>query len=143
MGVDIIGLGSVADLVKSTIDKIWPDKTEAEKIKLQILQLEQAGQFKEMDIEFNLLLEQIKTNAVEAASTSLFVSGWRPAVGWVCVCGFLYTFAIQPLCSWVALIWKFAVPPVIDTSLLAQLLVGMLGMAGIRSWDKFKNINSK
>ena len=143
MGFDITGLGSIFDFGSKIIDKIFPDKTVAEAAKLKMFELQQQGEFKEIDNDFQLTLEQIKVNAIEAASPNMFVSGGRPAAMWVCVGGLAYTFILQPLLAWGALIAEVPVPPVIDTSMLLQLLIGMLGLAGWRSFDKSKNVASK
>ena len=143
MSFDITGIGSIFDFGSKLIDKIWPDKTEAEKAKLALLQLQQAGEFKELELQQQIAIEQIKVNAVEAQSGSVFVSGGRPAAMWVCVSGLAYTFILQPLLAWAATILKYPIPPVIDTSALMQLLVGMLGLAGWRSLDKKNNVASK
>lgn len=136
MGLDITGLGSLFDFGSKIIDKIFPDKTEAEKAKLVMLQLQQAGEFKEIESELAVLTEQSKINLEEAKSSNLFVSGARPAAMWVCVSGLLYTFLLQPIFSWISLVMKYQAPPVIDTGLLIQLLMGMLGLAGLRTFEK-------
>ena len=87
--------------------------------------------------------DEAKINAVEATSTSTFVSGGRPAALWVCVFGMAYTFIFQPLFSWGAVVAGVASPPTIDSAFLIQLLMGMLGLAGIRSYDKLKGTASK
>jgi len=136
MGFDITGFGSLFDFGSKIIDKIWPNAEDAAKAKLEMIKLQQAGEFKQMDQDFQRAIEQIKVNAVEAASGSIFVGGWRPAAGWVCVVGLFYTFLIQPLLSWGSAIWKYPAPPSIDTVVLMELLLGMLGIAGLRSYDK-------
>lgn len=78
MGMDITGLGSLFELTGKVLDKIFPDKDAADKAKLEMLKLQQQGEFKQLDQDFQLALEQIKVNAVEASSGSVFVSGGRP-----------------------------------------------------------------
>lgn len=144
MGMDITGLGSVFDFGSKIIDKMWPNKDDADKAKLALLQLQQAGEFKEMELGQQIALEQIKANATEAASGSLFVGGWRPAVGWMCVFGLGYMTLFRPIASWVATIYGVgSVPPVVDTTVLLELLLGMLGMGGLRSYDKKQGTAAK
>ncbi len=143
MGFDLTGLGSIFDLGSKIIDKIFPDVNAANSAKLEMLKLQQSGEFKQMDQDFQLALEQIKVGAVEAASGSTFVSGGRPAAMWVCVIGLFYASILQPLLAWISLLFKCAVPPPIDTGLLVQLLVGMLGLAGWRSMDKANGVANK
>ena len=135
MGLDITGLGSLFDFGSKIIDKIFPDKTEAEKAKLAMLQLQQQGEFKELEAELAILSEQSKVNLEEAKSASLFVSGWRPSVGWVCSSGLFYSALLQPILK------AFNVEaPVTDTSVLIQMLFALLGIAGMRSWEKSKGV---
>jgi len=143
MGFDITGLGSVFDFLSKGIDKIFPDADARDKAKLEMLKLQQAGEFKELELEFENAKQQLAVNAEQAKNPSVFVSGGRPAAMWVCVFGLFYTFIGHPLLSWVSLINKMAVPPTIDTSLLIQLLIGMLGLAGFRSFDKRNGVASK
>lgn len=135
MGLDITGLGSLFDFGSKIIDKIFPDKTEAEKAKLAMLQLQQQGEFKELEAELAILSEQSKVNLEEAKSASLFVAGWRPSVGWVCSSGLFYSALLQPILK------AFNVEaPVTDTSVLIQMLFALLGIAGMRSWEKSKGV---
>jgi|TARA_X000001382_G_scaffold99920_1_gene74448 hypothetical protein len=77
---------------------------------------------------------QLEVNKVEAAHKSLFVSGWRPAVGWCCCLALLYNTILAPVLA----IW-FPVPEV-DSSLLTPVLMGMLGMGAMRSFEKKNNV---
>ena len=79
-------------------------------------------------------LAQIDLNKQEAAHQSMFVAGWRPFVGWICGIGLLYNVLIAQILS----IW-FEVPKV-DPSLLTPVLMGMLGMGAMRSYEKTKNV---
>ena len=86
---------------------------------------------------------QADTNKAEAASTSMFVAGWRPAVGWVCSIGLLTQFIIAPLATWASgLIGKPVVFPSLDMGTLLTLLLGMLGMGGMRTFEKVNGVNS-
>jgi hypothetical protein len=78
---------------------------------------------------------QLEVNKIEAASKSLFVAGWRPAVGWSCCFALVYSTILSPILS----IW-FTVPPV-DSSLLTTVLMGMLGLGVMRSAEKIKKVS--
>ena len=103
---------------------------------------------KEMDLDFQkfmaensikLDLAQIQANAVEATSANWFVAGWRPFVGWTCGVGLAYVAIVEPVARFVALMSGYAgIFPLIDTSLTMQVLLGMLGLAGMRSYEKGK-----
>jgi hypothetical protein len=77
---------------------------------------------------------QLEVNKVEAAHKSLFVAGWRPAIGWICAIALLYSAILSPILN----IW-FTVPPV-ETSLLQTVLTGMLGLGAMRSYEKTKGV---
>jgi|TARA_R110000823_G_scaffold277239_1_gene395797 hypothetical protein len=78
---------------------------------------------------------QLEVNKIEAASKSLFVAGWRPAVGWSCCFALVYSTILSPILS----IW-FTVPPV-DSSLLTTVLMGMLGLGAMRSAEKIQKVS--
>ena len=145
MGFDITGFGSLFDLGGKIIDKIFPDKDAADKAKLEMFRLQQEGAFKEMDQSFQSSLEQLKVNAVEAANPNVFVSGWRPAVGWICATAYAFNYILLPFVNWIAL-WIDPKAPTIlmlDTSELTTLLFGMLGIGGLRTVEKLKNCASR
>lgn len=80
---------------------------------------------------------QTELNRVEAAHRSVFVAGWRPAVGWVCAAGVAWAYLGHPLFLWAAALWFPQLqPPAIRTDTLMELVLAMLGMAGLRSLDK-------
>ena len=79
---------------------------------------------------------QVRLNEIEAQSPSMFKSGWRPFLGWVCAFGFTYTVGLQPLLSWVSAIAGLPVLPTIETGALMTVPVGMLGLGGIRTIEK-------
>tara|TARA_X000001316_G_C914397_1_gene29029 strand:+ start:441 stop:824 length:384 start_codon:yes stop_codon:yes gene_type:complete len=87
-------------------------------------------------------MAQIEVNKVEAAHRSLFVSGWRPFIGWSAALGFMYTFLFQPLFQWAFLITtgQIITLPQINTEILMELTFAMLGMAGLRSFEKIKGV---
>jgi hypothetical protein len=88
---------------------------------------------------------QMKINEIEAASPSLFKSGWRPATAWMCIAGFGYMVLLRPLLPWTLTVFGVSVPemPEIDTAILIQLLAGLLGLGGFRTFEKVKGISSK
>jgi hypothetical protein len=130
MGLDITGIGALASVAGGIIDKFFPDKTAEEKAKFAAALTELQGQ---LDI-----------NKAEAASNSLFVAGWRPFVGWVCGSGFAIQFVIGPLCQWgsTLITGKPVVFPPLDLGTMMPLLLGMLGLGGMRSWDKAQGVNN-
>ena len=129
MGIDITGLGSAAELVTTTIDKIWPDKTEIEKAQLAAA--------------VSIVQGQIDINKEEAKSQSVFVAGWRPSVGWVCSSALAFQFVIHPSAVVIASYFGHTLPATTGIeNQLWELLTAMLGIGGMRSFDKLKGVNS-
>lgn len=138
MGLDDL----IAGIAGPLINRIFPDPAQAAQAKLEVLKMQQAGEFKEVDNQLQLNLAQVASNSAEAASESLFKSGWRPAVGWVCVSAFAYAGLGRPLIPFFAQLAGHPVPdlPPID-DVFTQLLFGMLGLGGLRSYEKMKGAN--
>lgn len=136
-------ISSVVDLGKDILDKIFPDKTQAEALKAQLVLAEQQGQLDEIKMEFDLAKAQIGVNAVEAASTSLFVAGWRPFIGWICGFALVWQYILAPMIAFACAIFNHPVPlPTLDSSALMSLLLTMLGMGAMRSFDKKNSSNA-
>lgn len=134
--MDITGIGSVADLIKDGIDKIWPDPAKAAEAKIAILQAEQAGTFRQMDQQLQLAVEQIKANAAEAAQPGLH---FRDGAGWVCVAAF-GLMALKAPIEWAAtLITGHTINlPEVDTSTTTDMLLGLLGLGGMHVYQQAK-----
>ena len=126
-------------LITSVLDKVLPDATAAADAKLKALELAQRGELAVLDADTRLALAQLEVNKVEAG-TDLFRGGWRPAVGWVCVLGLGYQLVLRPLLPWAVKVCGADVPdlPNIDTETLMVLLTGMLGLGGLRTFEKVK-----
>lgn len=86
-------------------------------------------------------LAQVEVNKAEAGSSSLFVAGWRPAVGWVCVLAMAYQYLMVPLAVWIGFLIGSPIPkpPTLDEHLW-ELLFGLLGMGALRSFEKLKGV---
>ena len=127
--------GPLVDAVGKIIDRVIPDKAAAEKAKLEFAAVQQSQ-------EFQLALQQIIVNVEEARHPSIFVSGWRPFVGWVCGVALAYVALLEPLARFVATVTfgYVGVFPVIDTNLTMQVLLGILGLGGLRTWEKKKSV---
>lgn len=84
--------------------------------------------------------EQADINKTEASSTSIFVAGWRPFVGWVCGSAFAYTFVVQPFLIFLVVLFRWDMPldllPKLDWSMLANVLFGILGLGYMRTQEK-------
>ena len=81
--------------------------------------------------------QQSEVNKAEAANANVFVSGWRPAIGWTCALAFMFMYVVAPLATWMAAFFNHIVPiPQFDTNALMSLTTGMLGLGAMRSFDK-------
>ena len=114
--------------IGKVLDKVIPDKNARQAAQMALEAADQKG-------ELDLLLGQLEVNKVEAASDSLFVAGWRPFIGWVCGVGLMYNVLLSPFLD----IW-FDMPSV-DPALLYPVLMGMLGLGGMRSFEKAKGVS--
>lgn len=126
MALDPLSAG--LELASSVVARIWPDKTQQER--------------EQLAAAVALVQGQLAVNAAEASSGSAYAAGWRPTVGYVCVAGLGYTFLAQPLLPWFAAVAGVTVPPLpqLDTNVLMTLLLGMLGIGGMRSVEKVKGV---
>lgn len=138
--MDITGIGSIADLLKAGVERIWPDKSKQEEAKAAIEQAQLAGQLQEMQAAWDNARGQLDVNKVEAASSSLWVSGWRPFVGWCCGSAFAYAYIMQPLMIFTATCAGKNLHdlPSLDIAGMMPVLLGMLGLGGMRTFEKIK-----
>jgi len=134
MSLDPITAG--IDLVSTFVGKFVKDKDLAAKL------LHEANS-QEMASEIQARLGQMEVNKIEAASKSLFVSGWRPAVGWICVLSLGYQFFLSPFIRFIAIVVMDNPPtfPVLDSSQLTPILIGMLGLGGLRTYEKVNKVS--
>jgi len=127
---------ALLDIGGKVIDRIWPDPTQAANAKFELFKLQQSG-------ELAQIAGQLKINEVEAANPNVFVSGWRPFIGWVCGGGLVYAFIGQPLLAWASGVYHFTIPPTLDVGTLLTVLGGMLGLGGLRTYEKVSGVASK
>lgn len=109
---------------------------------LKIKQMEYDYNSKVLESDTEIAVAQNKVNEVEASNVRLFISGWRPAAGWVCVFGLSYQIVFRPICGWIMEnIFSWTLPPELDVSTLATLLSGMLGLGAYRMNEKIKGVS--
>lgn len=126
-------------LLPDLLDKLLPDKGAADAAKLEMLRLVQSGELAALDAETRLALGQAEINQVEAASNRLFVAGWRPFVGWICAAAIGFKYIGGPVLVMLGAGLGVTVPlPPIDADELTPLLLGMLGLGGLRTLEKVK-----
>jgi hypothetical protein len=133
-----MGLGS------KVIDKIWPDPAERDAAKLELLKMQQSGDLAQLTAETSLMIEQIKVNAAEAQHASVFVSGWRPGVGWVCVAACGWNWIGLPIAKVIAVILGHPINLAsADLTEMLPILMGMLGLGGLRTIEKLQGRAAK
>jgi len=100
--------------------------------------LREAIKGKEIDPDkmMDLVKVQSEINKMEAQHRSVFVAGWRPFIGWICGIALLYNFIIRDVIAWVS---PDAMPPAIQMDQLITILLGMLGLGGLRTFEKIKD----
>lgn len=135
MSVNLLGIGNIIDGVANVADDLLTSDEERLKIALQ-----------QRTVDGELVKGQLEVNKAESQHQSVFVAGWRPFIGWVGAIALAYQFILYPLLTWVWAIFEakgwipagFDPPPVLDAEALWVVVTGMLGIAGLRSFDKVK-----
>jgi hypothetical protein len=106
------------------IDRLIPDRAAAERASAN-----------------EAALAQVEVNKIEAGHNSVFVAGWRPSIGWVCAAGLAWAFVLAPVASWALVVsGTKAELPDIQTDYLLELVVAMLGMGGLRTFEKMRGV---
>jgi hypothetical protein len=116
------------------IDRLIPDRAAAERAKAEMEQqlVTAANQ---------AALAQVEVNKIEAAHSSVFVAGWRPSIGWVCAAGLAWAFVLAPIASWALVVLGIrAELPAIHTDYLLELVLAMLGIGGLRTFEKLRGV---
>jgi len=133
-----VDVGNIAGGLFELIDNLFTTDEERQNAKLRLIELNQKGQ-----------LAQLAVNAVEAQHENIFVSGWRPFIGWVCGFAFAYNFILQPifvfaiwtLTTFYGLDFPIASLPDLDMATLLTVLGGILGLGGLRTYEKRTGTN--
>lgn len=131
-------LGPIIDIVGKVVDRAIPDPTIKANLTLELSKLADQAAAREHDE----MMGQIGTNTEEAKSGNLFVSGWRPAVGWIGAVGVGYSCVLEPMMNWGArVVFHYGGSfPILNTDQLFYLVTGMLGFGGMRTFEKLKGV---
>jgi hypothetical protein len=125
------------------VGRFFPSKEKAQEFEAEFKRtlLSQEGEITKAALAAQQA--QIEVNKVEAASASLFVSGWRPHVGWVCGFALSYVAILEPIARFVAQVFYSynGAFPVVDTTITLQVLLGLLGLGGLRTFEKVKGVD--
>jgi len=130
----MLNLGSLVGPVTGLLDKFIEDKDVKNKLAHDLSTMaERHAQ--------ELAKGQLEVNKVEAAHKSLFVAGWRPAIGWICGLGMASNFILIPMANFVlALTGSAIVVPLLDTGEMMPVLMGMLGLGAMRTYEKKQGV---
>lgn len=134
---------SFAKLFGQVLDRVWPDPNQKAQAALELAKLQQEGAFKEIDDAFQRAKLQTDTNLEEAKNQNIFVSGWRPFIGWVCGSAFAWHYIGAPFLVWGAsLFHSTTTMPNIELGDLFTLMLGMLGLGGMRTYEKLNGASN-
>ena len=127
-------VSALLDIGGKVIDRVWPDPVQAATAKLELIKLQQSG-------ELAAMAGQLEINKVEAASTSVFVSGWRPFIGWVCGAACAWNWIGLKIVLFAAAYFNHPLnlAPA-DLSEMTPVLMGMLGIGGLRTIEKLNGV---
>ena len=126
-----VGVGSIVEGLFKGLDSLFTSTEEKEAAKLQMM----------IELQKPHMM-QAMTNLKEAEHPSVFVSGWRPAIGWVCASGLAYQFLIFPFAGHIAYLAGLPADlPALDGSMLMTMTVSMLGLGGLRTFEKIKGVS--
>ena len=127
-------VSALLDIGGKVIDRLWPDPVQAATAKLELIKLQQSG-------ELAAMAGQLEINKVEAASASVFVSGWRPFIGWVCGAACAWNWIGLKIALFAAAYFEHSLnlAPA-DLSEMTPVLMGMLGIGGLRTIEKLNGV---
>ena len=128
-------------IVGKLLEQVLPDPKAAADAKLKMLELAQQGQLAQLDADVKAMVGQLEINKAEASSTNWFVAGARPFILWICGIAFLYASVLEPVARFVAqVVYNYTGAfPAIDTNMTMQVMLGMLGLGAMRTFEKVKN----
>ena len=140
-------LSGLFDLGKGLIDRLWPDPAQKAAAALELARMQQNGELAQLAADTDLAKLQIQVNIEEAKHANIFVSGWRPAVGWCCAAAFAYSYVLLPFLQFVVFTFGTAemaaqlkLAPALELSEMVPVLFGMLGLSGLRTAERIKGV---
>ena len=130
-------LPSLLPALTEVLDRVVPDQAAAAKAKLEM-------EARLLEAATAQATQQAEINKVEAQHSSIFVSGWRPYIGWVCGMAIAWAFLVAPMLAWLLpLTGVVAAVPPLQTEFLLELVFAMLGLGGLRTFEKLKGVASR
>jgi hypothetical protein len=127
-------IGTLLEFGKDILGRFFPNEDERRKAEAEFLKLAMDGELKQV-------IAQLEINAREAQHPSVFVAGWRPFFGWIGGVGFFYATVAQPILVWYGAAKGWPAPPDVNLDLLWVVVTGMLGIGGLRTFEKSKGVS--
>ena len=133
----LAALPALLPAITEVLDRVIPDQAAAAKAKLEM-------EARLLEAATAQASQQAEINKAEAGHSSIFVAGWRPYIGWVCGMAIAWAFLVAPMLSWLLPVLGVvaAVPP-LQTEFLLELVFAMLGLGGLRTFEKLKGVASR
>lgn len=136
--------GDAIKSVGESLDKLFTSDDERLERKNELIKAQQAYDLEIAKLDAQSMSNQVDVNKIEAANTNIFISGWRPAIGWVACASLFYKFIAYPAMCWILVYYPdIHLPPVPDAGELYPLITGMLGLGAMRSFDKSRGVETK
>ena len=140
-------IAPILEIGKGIINRLFPDPAAAAAAQLELLKMQQNGELALLASETDLAKLQIQVNVEEAKHANIFVSGWRPAVGWCCAAAFAYSYVLLPFAQFLVFTFgttimteQLALAPRLELSEMMPVLLGMLGLSGLRTTERIKGV---
>jgi hypothetical protein len=129
-------LSAVLPVVTDIIGRFLPEDKEKRAVAEREIEAQLTVHLAKID------LAQLGINKIEAAHRSIFVAGWRPFIGWTCGAALCYTYVLQPIIIFIMIqTGQLVSLPEMDLAAMMPVLMGMLGLGGLRTFEKFKGVS--
>ncbi|QMP81690.1 hypothetical protein [Vibrio phage XM1] len=137
-------ISAALELGTSVINRIWPDPAKQAEEQRKLQELAQNGRLEELNSHVKLLVGQMKINEESAKHKSVFVAGARPFIIWVGGFSMAWSGVVHPLLVWLVTVFypEVTPPPLIESGALTAIVTGLLGVGGMRSFDKSKGVET-
>ncbi|HAK92466.1 3TM-type holin [Massilia timonae] len=134
-------LTALIPVLGNVFDRLFPDPAAAADAKVKVMEMAQRGELAHLDADLKMATGQMEVNKAEAQHQSIFVAGWRPAIGWVCAAAFAFKFVVGPTAAVLMAVAGHPITlPEFDFSEMSTILLGMLGLGTLRTVEKIKKV---
>lgn len=127
----------LGNILPGILDRVLPGEDKETVFKKLQIQTELQKAVADQNVAQN------EVNKVEAASANVFVAGWRPFAGWCSVFAVMLWPILSSLINWILILYKLPTIPPLDVSLYVTILTGMLGIGGLRTYEKYNEVDTK